>query len=395
VEPARADEAAGGGRLRVLLATNSADRGSTSRTLEAWARLLPAAGIDPVVTVGARGPLLNAVRALGVPCEVRPLRVIPRKIWPFPFAAAVLRLAALIRRSGARLVHVNEHDSHFLAARAARLAGVPVVTHVRFLPDAEYCRWLFRSGYWPARLFFTSETQLRDSALRLAGTVPRERWRVLSNGLDPTAFGLDGGARERLRREWRLDDAAVALGIACPINPRKQVDHFVRLLARLARAGEPVRGFVAGRPHFAAHEALLADLRRLARDEGIADRLSFLGEVEPVEPLYHAWDLSVSTSNYETFGMSVLESMICGCPTVAYEGGSVGEVVADGARLVATDDESALFESCLALCRDAGLRRALAERGRARVLAAFDIRPLVARLADEYRAVAAGRGGRV
>ncbi len=37
--------------MRILLATNSRDRGSTSRTLESWVRMLPAYGIEPTVTV--------------------------------------------------------------------------------------------------------------------------------------------------------------------------------------------------------------------------------------------------------------------------------------------------------------------------------------------------------
>ena len=48
--------------IRVLLATNSRDRGSTSRTLEAWTRLLPAHDVSPIVSIGGSGPLENALR---------------------------------------------------------------------------------------------------------------------------------------------------------------------------------------------------------------------------------------------------------------------------------------------------------------------------------------------
>src|SRR6266536_1077273 len=106
--------------MRVVLATNSRDRGSTSRTLEAWARLLPLEGIDPYVTVGGDGPLLSALRAAQIPTRVRPLRTIPKWRWPVPFGVAVTKFYATLQSVGATLVHVNEHQSHLVPAHAAR-----------------------------------------------------------------------------------------------------------------------------------------------------------------------------------------------------------------------------------------------------------------------------------
>jgi glycosyltransferase involved in cell wall biosynthesis len=374
--------------MRVLIATNSHDRGAGSRSLEAWARLLPASGVRASVTVGGPGPLLDALRRQGVRAAACPLNAVPRRVWPFPFAKAVLQLAARIRRERADILHLNEHDYHPLAARAARLAGVPIVTHVRFRPGRDYCEWLFRPSYLPARLFFTTETQLHDCEAAIDGLVPRERWRLVPNGLDPAWFGRDARARERVRRAWGLGDATIALGTACAISPRKRVDHFVRLVARLASDGIDVRGYVAGKAYFPQHEQLVTDLRRLAVALGIADRLAFLGYVEPVEPLFYAWDLFVSTSEYESFGMSVLEAMGCGCATVAYPGGAVAEVGKGAARIVPDSDESALFRACRELCLDSQERRRVAEAGRERARF-FDARRITAFLADQYRQVLA------
>src|SRR5262245_61652425 len=127
--------------MRVVLATASRDRGSTSRTLEAWTRLLPIEQISPTVTIGGDGPLLAALHAAGVPVFVRRLTVTPQKTWPFPFFYAVGRLALTVKSAGASVLHVNEHDNHLVAAHAARLVGVPICTHIRFRPDAAYCRW--------------------------------------------------------------------------------------------------------------------------------------------------------------------------------------------------------------------------------------------------------------
>ena len=223
--------------MRVVLATASRDRGSTSRTLEAWTRLLPTEQISPTVTIGGDGPLLAALHAAGVPVSVRRLTVTPQKKWPFPFFYAVGRLALTVKSAGASVLHVNEHDNHLVAAHDARLVGVPICTHIRFRPDAAYCRWLFKPGRVPARLFFTSHTQLADSAHAVRPVVPEDRWRVLPNGLDFSVVGTHPEHRARLREIWNLREDSVAIGIACAISTRKRVDHLIRLVARLREHG--------------------------------------------------------------------------------------------------------------------------------------------------------------
>jgi glycosyltransferase involved in cell wall biosynthesis len=370
---------------RVVLATASRDRGSTSRTLEAWTRLLPAEHVCPTVTIGGDGPLLTALQAAGVPVFVRPLRVVPRKTWPFPFLYAAGRLALTVKKAGASVVHVNEHDNHIVASYAASLARVPIFTHIRFRPDVSYCRWLFRPGRVPARLFFTSHTQLADSAAAVRPVVPEDRWRVLPNGLDFSLVGIHPEHRARLRSEWGLGDESVAIGIACAISVRKRVDHLIRLVAGLRARGVDAFGFVAGQPHFPSDAPVLDDLRRLAAELGLGDRIRFLGYVEPSEPLYYAWDLCVSTSSYETFGMTVLEAMACRCPVVTYPGGSVQEIVGDAAIVVPDGDEASLLSAALPLAMDPAARRALGERGRAHASATYDIRRIVPVLASEYK----------
>jgi len=371
--------------MRVLIATNSRRRGSTSRVLEGWVHLLPAFGIEPRVSVGGQGPLLDALRSRKTWVSVCPLDVIPERRWPLPFVAAVLRFAFTIRASGAQIVHVNETEAYFVASRAARLAGVPVIAHTHFRPEPDYAQWLFKPGYQPQRLFFPSATSMRDAAPALEAVVSRDRWRIVPNGLDLRSFGLSQAARSRLRAAWGVDESTIALGTACAISPIKRVDQFIRLVARLIKDGLPVRGFVAGRPHFPRYEALVDDLRQLAEKLGIANRLTFLGYVEPSEPLYHAWDICVSTSAYESFGMTLLEAMACRCATVGYDVGAVREVAGNSAHLVSDGDEQALFHVCRQLCLDHTSRRVLGEAGRQRVVSTFDMEAIAAQLADEYR----------
>jgi glycosyltransferase involved in cell wall biosynthesis len=374
--------------LRVLLVTNSSDRGSTSRTLEAWTRLLPDHGVSPVASVGGEGPLYSALREAGIPVSQNPIRFFADWRRPTPFLTAIARLAMRIRWTGADLVHLNEHEHYPVVSRAAFLARVPLVVHVRFRPDPDMCRWLFKPPYVPSRVFFTSRTQLTDSADAVAGSVPRDRFRLIYNGLDFAAFGRDVAARGRLRAEWGVGPDTVVLGTASSISPRKRLDHFIRLVAELRRAGLDVRGFIAGQPYFEEDERELASLRRLVADLDVESVMTFLGYVEPSEPLYHAWDICVTASQYETFGMTVLEAMACGCPVVAYPGGAVAEVMGDAGTIVSDGDLSAMVAAVQRLASDAAYRSEMGRGARTRA-GEFDVRRAAAQLAEEYRAVLA------
>ena len=85
--------------MRVMLCTNSRDRGSTSRTMEAWAHLLPPHDVHPTVTVGGDGPLLSALRTAEVDVHIHPIREFFDARRPLPFLREVARLVWRIRRS--------------------------------------------------------------------------------------------------------------------------------------------------------------------------------------------------------------------------------------------------------------------------------------------------------
>jgi glycosyltransferase involved in cell wall biosynthesis len=370
--------------MKVLLATNSTDRGSTSRTLEAWARLLPAHGVEITVTVGGTGQLLDALQEAGVPVFVHPIR--QHFTWRRPrrFLEQILRLAWRIRALGIDLLHVNEEEHYQVPAYAAYLAGVPVVVHARFLPNRAMCRWLFKRPCIPQRVFFTSLAQMRDCGDAVAAAVPTEHFRLLPNGLDIARYGNDHSARERVRSAWGLDPATLVVGTASALAPIKRIDHVIRAVVALAREGLDVRGFVAGQTFFEGEDELLR-LRQLVRDLGADGLITFLGWVEPVEPLFHAWDVCVSTSQYESFGMTMLEAMAVGCPVVAYSVGALPEVIGQAGLLVKDGDEQALLASLRALA-DPQRRREFAARGRARARY-FDIQDSVVSLVHEYREV--------
>ena len=98
---------------------------------------------------------------------------------------------------------------------------------------------------------------------------------------------------------------------------------------------------------------------------------------------YHACDLFVAPSRYESFGLVLVEAMMFGKPVVSCKVGGIPEVVVDGATgLLAEPGDAASLESCLAqLIESRDLRDQMAASARKRYLEHFSPAPTAKRVA--------------
>ena len=71
----------------------------------------------------------------------------------------------------------------------------------------------------------------------------------------------------------------------------------------------------------------------------------------------------VFPSLYEGFGIPVLESFACNCPTLLSNGGSLPEIGGDGALYFDVNDDESLYKSISTLIDDESLRNELCEKG--------------------------------
>lgn len=88
-----------------------------------------------------------------------------------------------------------------------------------------------------------------------------------------------------------------------------------------------------------------ADLRALAADLGIAERVIFAGFHSDPTPFYITADLFALSSDYEGFGNVIVEAMACGTPVVSTDCPSgPAEILENGryGRLVPVNDPAAL-----------------------------------------------------
>ena len=141
----------------------------------------------------------------------------------------------------------------------------------------------------------------------------------------------------------------------------------------------------------------LGRLMAIAREEGVADAVTFTGS-RPREVLrnyYSAADVFVTTPWYEPFGITPLEAMGCARPVVGANVGGLKSTIVHGKTgyLVEPRDPQALAERLAALARNPALARRMGQAGRRRAASSYTWQSVVDQLEIVYRRTAA-RGER-
>jgi glycosyltransferase involved in cell wall biosynthesis len=149
---------------------------------------------------------------------------------------------------------------------------------------------------------------------------------VIPNGFDDKAVALAPGEYETLEGQTGSSGRKKLLFVGRPADKRKGLSDLIDALALVE--GNPVL-LVAGKGD-------TSGLAQRAARAGVADSVRFLGFVDDGElsRLYAFCDLFVSSSHYESFGLTLVEAMSAGKPVVARDVGGTSEVVREDTGLL-------------------------------------------------------------
>ena len=336
----------------------------------------------PVVVLFADGPLREKLDEAGIKTRVVPLDASVSQTRKDEMnAASVLklkqvgatwklmrRLRRIARSEGAAVIHCNSLKSDVIGGIAGRLAGVPVVWHVRdriaedYLPApiARVFRALARRI--PSRVIAVSGAALETLHL------PAARGIAVHNGTVFENF-------DALSTHAPFENSAPIFGIVGRLTRWKGQHIFLRAAA-LVRGQMPQARFqIVGAALFGEAD-YEAELRELSAQLGLEGSVGWLGFRRDVPAVVARMDALVHASTTgEPFGQVLIEGMAAARPVIATNGGGVPEIVLDGQTgiLVPMDDAPALAEAMLALARDPIRARKMGESGRARVKSDFTI----------------------
>jgi glycosyltransferase involved in cell wall biosynthesis len=371
--------------MRILYVTSHGYLASTASSLNAIMRQLRPRGLEPVMLFQKPGPWQQELVAQGIPCYFDSLQT-PSKSQPFSSFWHVWRLVRLVHREKIELIHCNEHQYYPLLRLVARWTGLPIITTLHWNLEPGFGLWAFRPPYLPTRVQFLSRAQLENSRPALPPQLETDHVKLLMSGLDIGDLLSRGDNGQQLRSQWGVDQNTVVVGTASAIKPRKHLEDFILLISHLRTCGLNVLGVIAGGGPF-TDSSYQEYLKNLIQQEQLDGHCLMIGFINPITPFFKAIDISVSTSEMETFGMSICEAMACGKPVIAYAAGSTPEVLPDPWCVASFGALDALCEKAAMLVRDAGFRQQMGAAAQRFVRENFDAPVLAARQAAIYEEV--------
>ena len=196
-----------------------------------------------------------------------------------------------------------------------------------------------------------------------------ERYRLRRDKVVTVHEGVDrlSPPTERERRRVRRDYGLTRGYLYYPASmaPHKNHSLLADVMKRLAVNGQSLDLVLTG----ARTETYVVFMEKVRR-EGLAGRVRHLGFVprEDVFCLMADAEALVFPSEFEGFGLPLLEAMQCGTPVVAARRASIPEVVGDAAILLEPQDVGGWVNAIKRLLADRAYRGGLVEKGYGNVL---------------------------
>ena len=203
---------------------------------------------------------------------------------------------------------------------------------------------------------------------------------IIPNGVRDIFFGKSAGGG--FLKVQGLSDKKIVLSVG-RIHPNKRLDVLVNAFAEVLKH-EPNAFLVLIGPDGGGYAALEA----LAKNLNLGQHFKWLGVLESHETLAEAYASAacfVLPSDYEPFGLVMLEAMAASKPVVAVNTGGPSEIIKDGETgfLIERGNARQLEEKLLFLLKNAQVARKMGERA-AKKAEEFGLRRIVDKIEENY-----------
>jgi glycosyltransferase involved in cell wall biosynthesis len=338
--------------MKLLAVSSYGVLGGAELALVEFMRHRPA-GVEAAALLVEDGPLRARLAEHGVPSWVaHGYEGRPSPMQSVRFTRSLLRL---LDRGQADVVWATGLKAAYLAVPACRIARVPVVWQkVDFSLDAVIAL--------PLAAAVNGVVSVSNAVSAPLGPL---RARRLLGVIAPPI---------RLPRELHIAprQSPPTIGTLATLAPIKGQRQIIEAARMLTDEFPDVRVLLAGSPsvHFPQYPD---ELRRVAEQAGLSDRLELVGFVDDVADALGRLTVFVNATcrdergfGWEGFGAAMLEASWAGLPVVATRGGGSPEAMRDGltGTLVDPDDPAALARAIAPYLRDHELARTTGESGR-------------------------------
>jgi len=299
-----------------------------------------------------------------------------------PFLEAASKFRNIVREEKPDIIHSWLYDANVSARLAAVLNGkIPIVTSLQL---ADYEPEAGRIGNWNphkvrvlrmidkftsivAKPYFVPCSEFVKNSYQRHYGIDENKTQVIYNSVDPNLLTASADDVQKIHEELALSsDSFIYLNVG-RLDPQK--NHKVLFEAFRQVSAEVPNAFLL----LAGIGGLENELKKLAEDLGIREKVLFLGRRNDIGALLVLADVFVFPSFFEGLPVALVEAMFKSLPCIASRVEVFEEVIADGETglLINPTSPVELRDAMIELYKNRDLRKSLGENALTRVEKTF------------------------
>ncbi|GGA64471.1 glycosyl transferase [Neiella marina] len=166
---------------------------------------------------------------------------------------------------------------------------------------------------------------------------------VIANFVPPGK--MFAGSRQQAREQLQLDQQGIYLIHASNFRKIKRIPDIIEAFALVRKDIDCQLILLGEGPE-------VEPCKALAKQLGVFDDVVWVGQEPNINRWFAAANVNLQLSDYESFGLTLIECMVQGVPTVANNVGGMPEVVSGTGKLVEVGDIEATAQSVMALIEE-------------------------------------------
>jgi len=387
-------------KVKIAFFSHASDLYGAPRSLLLLLEKMDLGKYNPFVICPSNGPLVDRIRALGIPVYIVPrnpffdkriknkirikaksrmyqkiLTRLKRTVKCAFKVIYILKLLLFLHKQKPALVYVNS-IAHARPIIAAKIMRIPIIVHMR--ESRTYLAYnsvldklrLFSILNFPNRFICVSKATKK---LLVEKGVLSQKITVVYNGVDLDEFNPSKEMRQKKRNEIRLTNETVLVGFVGQLIPRKGIENFIEAANIVHKKMENCKFIIIGGPtdsYFFKSKILF-----LYHKYKLENYIFYVGFKNDVRNYFSAIDIFTNTSKEEPFARVNLEAMAMGNSIIATNtGGNPEAIITDKTGyIVPVGDSQSLAERILKLANDGGLRESFGRAARKRVEKYFTV----------------------
>lgn len=342
----------------------------------------------PAVLCSKSGMLTDEIKKMGMNIHIidwNQIRRLSKFLIYYPIISSIKMFCCLIKHP-VDIINVNTFNAMALIAPAAKMCGIPLL-------------WTCH-GWWPTgrltgmfiNTFVDKVIAVSDfvrNKLETEGYVHPSIIERIPLGIDLAKF-RDQTPSDIIRREFGLNKNTPLIGMIARFQEIKGHHVFVRMAAEICKTHPDARFMIVGSSVFgkASETDYYREIQELIYKHSLDEKIILTGFRDDIAQILGALEVLVVPSEFESFGMVILEAMAMGIPVVSCAKGGPEEIIEDGENgfLIPEQNPIRMAQKVLYLIENPHIKKAMGVTGKKTVSRNYRIEDQVKKIESIYGA---------